>query len=205
MQQDPIPLDVFFRGDRTYIQGTQIVARLSELLPPGDWTLDQAIFSRLAAGPLLASRGEVANPAGRVQFLSDTGATCAFALAEGPGTAPRRDSAMPISIRRQDSGADDGAVWTYDGAERFEDLLNVVVQSIKAEHSVRWPAAADIWFTGLRKLRLPVSPPVDRAGTLTLSLYRQIGVAGQVQTIWQIRAPFADPSGIVTFTAKLPE
>lgn len=199
-------LDLFLRGSRNYIQGTQIVARLAEHLPPGAWRLEQANFNAIALRELSfapAGAGDEAGANGRVAFANADGETITYVLHETGPEAPRRDTPMPISVKRV-GGEGEKAQWAYEGVSTFEDALNVLIQAIKAENSQRWPNGEDIWFTGARRVRLPVAGPYAPSGVVTLTLYRQIGAAGQVQTIWQTDFPGADPAGMITFTLKLP-
>lgn len=202
----PATLDLFLRGSRNYVQGTQIIARLAERLPPGAWRLDQANFHAITLRTLAFARAGAADEAkacGRVSFSSAEQPSVTFVLFETEREAPRRDTAMPITVTRQgDEGA--RAAWAYAGVTSFEDALNVLVQAIKAENAQRWPKGEDIWFTGARRLGLPVSAPPAPSGVLNLTLYRQIGLSGQVQTIWHSDFPGLDGAGMITFTLKLP-
>jgi hypothetical protein len=196
-------LDLFLRGSRNYIQGTQIIARTAELLPPGAWRLEQATFNAIALNELSATRdGDEAGALGRVSFANGA-ETITYALHETGPQAPRRDTEMPISVKRV-SGEGAKAQWAYDGVSNFEDVLNVLVQAIKAENAQRWPKGEDIWFTGARRVRLPLTGPFASSGVVTLTLYRQAGLTGQMQTIWQTDFPGSDPAGMITFTLKLP-
>ncbi|MDX2277559.1 MAG: hypothetical protein NW206_19085 [Hyphomonadaceae bacterium] len=199
-------LNLFLRGSRDYIQGTQIIARLAEQLPPGDWRFEQANFQAISTRELSfapAGGGDETGAAGRVSFSAETGEITTYVIRESGPQAPRRDAPMPIKVVPL-GGEGAKARWRYEGVATFEDVLNVLVQAIKAENAKRWPEGKDIWFTGARRARLPLNGPFVSSGEFTLTLYRQIGVSGQVQTIWQTDFPGADPAGMITFTLKLP-
>jgi hypothetical protein len=202
----PEMLDVFLRGSRNYVQGTQIIARLADRLPAGDWYLEQATFQHLTTRTLTLSRDVEAaagQAAGSVTFRSVNGDSVSLFAVETEIDAPQRDTKMPIAVLRTDQSDTDVAVWHYSGVSGFEDLMNVIVQAIKAENSLRWPDAEDIWFTGLRRLDLQIRSDFENEGTIGVSLYRKLGVSGQIQTIWQIRLPGCNPAGMVTFALKL--
>jgi hypothetical protein len=207
-----IPIDVFLRGDREYVQGTQIVSRLADLLSGGEWSLDQAQFHRLTVRRLSAcnpSDADVSAPLARVQFIQPSGTIKAFVLIEGASDAPRRNEPMPIAVSRLDGpprGNETGmAIWNFRNVEKFEDLLNVIVQAVKGEHSFRWPGCHDVWLTGFRRLALPVSGAFPLAGRVELSFYRKLATADQVQTVWQIALPESDVTGVVTFAFRTQE
>ncbi len=199
-------LDVFLRGDRTYIQGTQILARLSELLPKGDWALGAVGFTGIVDSRVVAVEldGEAGAPAtARVAFEASDGSTLGFAVLPGDGPAPRSDRPMGISVDRVGGDEDSAARYRFAGVRGFEDALNVIVQAIKSECSRRWPQAQDIWLTGVRRFPLPTQWSGPDAGHVDITLARQLGVSGQVQTIWSVTMPEADCAGTVTFTFKL--
>lgn len=208
MTESTFNLDVFLRGDRDYVQGTQIVSRVAELLGDGEWILDAAQFTRLSTRMLLADDSSAAAMAGviaRVQFADPTGKNRSFALTEGAEPAPRRAQPMPIAVTRQsERSGTDKAIWDYSGVSGFEDMANVIVQAIKAEHGERWPGCHDVWLTGFRRLGLPVAGRFPDAGRIALTLYRQLGEHGLFQTIWQVALPDIGLEGMVTFAFRAP-
>lgn len=203
-------LDVFLREDRNYVQGTQIISRIADLLDGDDWALRQAEFRRLSIGLLKVA--EVDGPQsddaiGSVQFVrSTTGEARTFAVLERQEAAPRMQDGMVISVERSGKSAvsaeTDEAVWTYSNVCGFEDVLNAIVQAIKAEHKLLWPGASDIWLTGLRNLGLPVKAHRGSLGSISLVLWRKLQGSSNVQTFWQVRLPESDLAGMVSFAYR---
>lgn len=201
-------LDVFLRGSRNYVQGTQIVSRTADLTGKSGWVFKTAAFSTITTNYLSAVEG--AAPQGqdvvaKLMFASPESGTKSFSIFERNDVAPQRDEAMPISLDDRQEVDDTTSIWPYDGAKSFEDILNVLVQATKAEHVHRWPDAFDIWFTGARGWQIPLDLDSLSGGTVTLKMYRQMGVPSAVQTIWQIEindTSGAAFQGMFTFVHK---
>jgi hypothetical protein len=221
LDQGKNSLDVFLRGERDYVQGTQIIARVSEVLTPQPHIFRQAEFHRKTVN-LVACKPDgtagISDDLGRVYFQSGSNPELkSFALSELSAIAPRVD--LPISVlivRRSgpvfgpDSGnadAPDCTVWDWSGVSDFEDMLNAIVQIIRAEHSVRWPECSDIWLTGFRRCNLPVAKPACDEGSFELFLGRRLAGSrvGSFQTIWKFNLPDLGLSGTSTFTFMLKE
>jgi len=209
-------LDVFLRGERDYVQGTQMIARLAERLGPGNWVLDQAQFARITLHGLAIGETENAPETGgppevaRIRFTDGGAGRQEFRLTEAAGLAPRRDQPLPVSVSRTGDLPAGGdcpvpARWTYQGAQNIEGMANVVVQAIRAEHGLRWPGSRNIWLTGCRRLHLPVAGGHLATGHLLISLYRRLGTTGQNQTVWNVDLPDTGLSGMVTFAFQFPE
>lgn len=208
-------LDVFLRGERDYVQGTQLIARVADTLETGAHVFRQAEFHRKTVN-LVACAPDgadgLADVVGKVHFQTGPdGDARSFALCELPEPAPRLDRTMPVRITRRsgpDAGnadAQDPSVWDWIGVSGFEDVLNAIVQIIRAEHGIRWPGSRDVWLTGFRRCNLPVATPDRQEGTFNLVLGRRLagGATGTDQTIWQFTLPELGLSGTSTFAFKL--
>lgn len=209
-------LDVFLRGDRDYVQGTQMIARLAERLGPGAWVLDQAQFARVTLHALviadsLPATGGPGNPeVARIRFTDGAAGRREFLLTEATALAPRRDQPLLVSVARAESPAADAdspapVRWTYQGAHGIEGMANAVVQAVRSEHALRWPGCRNIWLTGCRRLQLPAAGSCPATGHLLISLYRRLGTTGQNQTVWNVDVPEAGLAGMVTFAFQFPE
>ena len=67
-------MPVFLRGDRSYVQGTQIIARLAEQVAPEGSLLTQATFNQITANTvswLAPGSGDADNLIGQVHFVKD--------------------------------------------------------------------------------------------------------------------------------------
>jgi hypothetical protein len=203
-------IDVFLRGQRNYIQGTQIISRTAELLDDGEWVFQQAEFRKISTSQLQAKE-TVAQPTpeaiATIRFTNnDSGEIKTFEVSENPAMAPHSDDSMGIAVARGNSPIapeeSQSSCWTYQNVICFEDCLNVIVQSIKAEHQVLWPNSTDIWLTGFRNLGLSVKGNYAGEGRIELSLWRQLqGKVGN-QTFWQIRLPEAGLTGMANFAYR---
>lgn len=183
---------MFLRGDREYVQGTQIVARAADGLPAGDWALSSARFSRITAHLVTFRDSPQDDDIGLVQFAGAGGDTRAVSVVETDTPAPRRDVPMPVQCHPAATDDDKSVAYDFSRAGDFEDVLNAFVIAIKAEHVQRFPGARDIWFTGLRGGDLSITDPPE-SGRLSLVLMRQLAGDPAHQTLW--RATMLDSAG----------
>jgi hypothetical protein len=194
---------VFLRGDRNYVQGTQIVARAADHLPADDWSLSNARFSRITANLVTFHDKPQDDEIGFVQFMSADGTARDVIVVETDAPAPRRDVPMPVQCHSVASEDDRRVAYEFSSAGDFEDVLNALVIAIKAEHVRRFEGARDIWFTGLRGGNLSVSRPPE-SGRLTLTLMRQLAGDPAHQTLWraELQNPDDQPVGqsAITFS-----
>lgn len=207
-------LEVFLRGERDYVQGTQMIARVADAASLEGGVFQQAEFHRKTLNRVALDVDGAATPedtVAKVHFQAQGQAGLqSYSLCELPDQATRRDIPLPIAVARQ-SGPDasfadatDASIWQWRDAQGFEDVLNAIVQIIRGEHSVRWPGSRDVWLTGFRRLNLPVAPAKASAGTMQLKLWRRMGagVAGAEQTVWQFDLPELGVAGMSTFAFK---
>lgn len=151
-------LPVFLRGDRNYIQGTQIVARLAERVASEGSRLTQATFSRITANTvcwLPPGLGETDQLIGQVHFVKD-GQEQAYRLLDSGEAAPRMDKAMDVQLTLVKAPAPLAGQYRFETPGDLESLLNVMVQAVKALHERLDPGVHDVWFTGMRQFALPV-------------------------------------------------
>lgn len=203
-------IDVFLRGDRDYIQGTQIISRIAETLGDGDWAFQQAEFRKISQKLLQINESEGQPAPGAIatiRFLDKiSGEIKVFDVSEKPESASHSDQSMGIAIARNSSLADteesQDTYWTYQDITCFEDCLNVIVQTIKAEHQELWPNSTDIWLTGFRNLGLSVKGNYTGEGRIELSLWRQLQGKSGNQTFWQFKLPQAGLTGMATFAYR---
>lgn len=180
-------LDVFRRGTRTYIQGTQIIARACEAFDFDDAVFEQAVFHRITGQIVRAELDcEASSDAiAMLQFrLGDE--RHAVSIFETGNAAPRRDDPMEIDLQ---PGQRDGDACVRGLTMRatFESRLNVIVQSVKSDVEARYPAAADVWVSGFRNLSIPVSGSRQtelQEGQITTKLERVLVRGPITQTIW---------------------
>lgn len=198
-------LDVFLRQGRPYVQGTQIVARIGDMLPTGT-RLKRVQFNAITDHVVRVSQSKPeAELLGTIQVQAEESRSDLYFSATDH-VAPGRDTPMPISVSR-DGGSDSEARYQFSGATGFEDFLNVIVQSVKAEHEFRFAGAYDVWFTGLRGADVANTIAIaPGTGHVDMTLFRHMGQEGQYQTIWNlaVRPAGADDtiSAAITFAYK---
>lgn len=207
------PLPVFLNGSRTYVQGTQILARTADAIAfDGEVVLKQAVFQNITdRGVAIAEApGPTETALGRAQFTTADGETRAVnwvALGEG---APRKSVSLPCRWAKTDTASDHPLSATFDieNLSSGEDYLNALIQSIKGLHDALASDVRDIWFTGLRRSNIPLPGFPETKGTLHLTFDRIMGRDGEYQSIQ--RTKFEGASGqvieaVVTFAFKSEE
>ncbi|WP_095590588.1 hypothetical protein [Actibacterium ureilyticum] len=198
---------MFLRGDRDYIQGTQIIARASETLEAGPWRFERTGFSAITRNLIaFADQDTDGSAIGTVCFVDDTGAERILHVIDSGAPAPHRDQPIPAAATRQESGAAAEPRYAFSRVRGFEDMLNAIVIAIKTEHTVRFTGCTDIWLTGMRGLNLPVEGAFPENGQIGLQMMRALaGEKGQ-QTLWRVDIQANDGTafarGAVTFSYK---
>lgn len=203
-------IDVFLREKRDYVQGTQIISRIAELLQEEDWVLQQAEFRQLSTKMLRTSeiiQNEADDSVARIRFANSlTGETKTFGVYETGRPAARSSQVMSIEVEPSTLPATHSenkeTVWNFRNANTFEDLLNSIVQAIKTEHKILWPQSSNIWLTGFRHFELPVSGVTSGEGSIELTLWRKLFGDTNIQTFWQVRAPEIKLAGMVNFAFR---
>lgn len=199
-------LPVFLRQNRDYVQGTQMIARAAESLDGEGWVLDQALFLAMTDRLVTLSEPPLsdADLIGHVKFLRG-GEQRVFYFGRIADAAPLNNVAMPIQVQRLPDADKTAATYDFSHAVSFEDLLNVVVQSIKAEHEHVFPNAFDIWLTGVRNFHLAVGTRHPGDGKIRLVRQRIMVSAEVYQSLWSVALEGRDgfsSRGFVTFAFK---
>ena len=151
-------LPVFLRGDRSYVQGTQIIARLAEQVAPEGSRLTQATFSQITANTvswLPPGSGDADHLIGQVHFVKDE-QEHVYRLRDSGEAAPRLDAPMDVQLTLVKAPAPLAGQYRFETPGDLEALLNVMVQAVKALHERLDPGVHDVWFTGMRQFALPV-------------------------------------------------
>jgi hypothetical protein len=206
-------LDVFLRGARTYVQGTQLIARLADRLGKNDAVLVRAGFSTITDKAVTAVEAGSTGPdqavLGQVIFRSDD-REHGFALIEGQREAPRRDLDMGIRFVPAERTGRLAGAYSYDGAVDLESTLNVIVQSTKALHETLGDSVSDVWFTGIRGFPLPTGEPAGaRSGMVSIQGLRVMRSGATYQSMLKVSLRDAAQqefcAGHVTFAFKSEE
>lgn len=198
-------LEVFLRGSRTYVQGTQMIAQAAKVAGAGA-RLSGAKFLRITDRCLaLAKREEAVNPLAELSFVLPDGNSFVLCACETSGLAPRRELALDCSLRRRD---EDGDVVRYGffASPGFESRLNALVQAVKTEQDRRHGAICSNWFTGLRRTALSLEDlpaPTERGEiALTFDRLNKLGDFSNVLYRFEMRTTPEAPSeeGLISFT-----
>jgi hypothetical protein len=194
----PVEVDVFLRGERDYVQGTQLIARASAFLAEEGAHLSQATFHRITSHRVALQLLSAVVPGdeviGQVQF-DGAHAVSGLAFLELPQPAPRTSAGMGVVIEGSEFEAPLHGVYRFAlEIGDLESVLNVLVQSIKALHERLDPGVHDVWFTGMRRFPLPVRGwPELRQGEVHI-MRRRVGRSGhQYQSM--VEAVLKDGSG----------
>jgi hypothetical protein len=184
-------LDVCCNAGRTYVQGSQIIAAASKILPSGEafkWRFKRASFYKLTHKRIAIDHHATAFDADRhiafLQFRSDEQEKTMF-LKEHTTNAPHQTLAGPF-VQPAGDVSDSIASWTYSGADACWPILDVIVQGSKLQHESRFPDCGRIVLTGLSQCDIPVCVPSHwRQGTLMVEIFRVINRGPSVQTMNQ--------------------
>lgn len=185
-------LPVFLRGDRSYVQGTQIIARLAEQVAPEGSLLTQATFNQITANTvswLAPGSGDADNLIGQVHFVKDD-QEHVYRLRDSGVAAPRLDAPMDVQLNlvKAPTPLTGQYQYRFEAPGNLERLLNVLVQAVKALHERLAPGVHDVWFTGMRQFALPVqgqSGPFS--GVIDIGLRRLARREHQYQSLVEVR------------------
>lgn len=199
--------DVFLRGTRDYVQGTQIMARAADLLPTGPWRFERAGFAQITHNIILiAPQNDDDTAIGSVHFKGPDEETSEMFVFDTGRAAPQKDQAMPARAQRQSPDPAEDASYTFSGVTAFEDMLNAIVIAIKNEHTVQFTGCTDVWLTGMRGLDIPVAGPFPETGAIKLQMMRALAGEHGQQTLWRLEIQGDDGAnfarGAVTFSYK---
>lgn len=201
-------LDVFLRSGRSYVQGTQMLARASEIVGES-WELNQVLFSQITDSIVEISEEDCKGCLqciGEVEFKKHDESKRMYLYATEK-KAPTYTIDMPISISRIQSNEAATVGYSFEMPLNFENMINAIVQSIKSEHSVIFGSPHDVWWTGFRQFSLPTSfsHQENITGLIELKFMRKLGRNGNFQSLWQltVTCPKSTYTGFVTFSFKL--
>ena len=204
-KDDLTELDVCLNGARDYVQGTQLIARATELIAAKSDTpltvsaaafqhiTDRTVFlSRAAPDPDAATVGTVLGTLG----LRGADGQESWSFIEGPDHAPRRDVPPDCAYALVPGSQSDVLSGRFEvsGLSGTESYLVALIQSVKKLHEGVSDSVTDIWFTGLRGADIPVGKPFPcSAGMLAVS-YRRLMRRDEV---WQslLAVQLTDPDG----------
>ncbi len=185
---------VFLRGERDYVQGTQMIARAAECLEGSHWIFERAVFSQITRRDVSFSEPVGgAEHIGTLRFVSQRKEKREFRVFETETLAPRRYQDLTVKAARSNAGPGDPAIYSFAGVHQFEDMLNAIVIAIKTEHHIRFQGCQKVWLTGLRNLRLPVNEKMPGSGVVTIAMNREMRGNDVYQTLW--RLDIADDAG----------
>jgi hypothetical protein len=159
-------LDVFLRGNRDYVQGSQILGRTADwLIQAGheEAMLIQAKFSQTTQHPVMAFRRSEAEPLaakdliGKARYRRDDEMIDIVFANASDGTVPWVGDQPSKREAFTDYGELRGeARIVLDGTQ--EGYLAAVIETVKALHQSLATDVTDIWFTALSGAALPLAP-----------------------------------------------
>lgn len=198
---DPIPLDVFLNGERTYVQGTQMLARAAEILDGEDVMLEAAGFHEITdqnVGILVRESVEdqLEGTLGSATFRHSDGAARKVFFVALPGTAPRMTVPPHCSYDRTPGSGEEPLSGDFAVASLQvpEDFFDALIQAVKQLHEGLGAGVRDIWFTGLRAAQIPVTAPFPAPeGLLEIRYRRLLAHDASWQTL--LAARFFDSAG----------
>jgi hypothetical protein len=178
MSQERMPLEVFFRGERNYIQGSLILFLATQELAAHSGEASGEIFLREAKFNALMDHAIDISTSG----IPDEGGTglLKFSVAQEEAFVsihPAERSAPPRHADRPGLIAD--VVETdrlcgrarYQELQNFDEAISAVVELNKELHSRLGERILDIWFAGLRNARLAVArSPFGSSGHIAVGL-----------------------------------
>jgi hypothetical protein len=192
-------LDVYLRGTRDYVQGTQILGRtadwLTTALADRSLELTSAKFTQLTASPVVAVlngwHGETKDltPIGsakvRVAETEDELGIKYYSRANARASLTD-DVPLRIGDLREEKRLGGRANFESDGG--IEDLLAATVEMVKTLHSNLDECRGDIWFTSLGSATLPLARQSAATGTLIAEPQFERVTGGRLLTLTEITA-----------------
>jgi hypothetical protein len=190
------PLDVCLLNGRSYVQGTQMIARASEQLAPASANLVGAKFSRLTDRQVFAGVSDESSQAG--DCIGSLNFHCpleqrVILLFEGPQLAPLRQSTAGPKLAALDHDGSLSGTYSFNNAVGLEGIVEALVQGIKLMHegiSLNGQSAqvSDIWFTGMRNFEIPTrSLPSEGYGKIAVRCLRVHAAGTLNQSLLQVR------------------
>lgn len=212
----PVDLNVFLNGPRTYVQGTQIIARSGEaLFGQAAGVLRQATFHNITDRLVTMVPTDLAQDfsgksVGRGMYESAAGVAMPIIWFEQDSPAPKQDCLPNCKWVRQDYEQTHrlSARFSITGLHNGEDFLIALIQTIKEIHSALADDVTSIWFTGLRRANIPLAAFPVTSGTLTIDGERFVGRDGEFQSMQRISFEHDEDvsvTAVVTFAFKSKE
>lgn len=201
-------IDVCLNDGRSYVQGTQMIARaadaLSDILGAKQVEFTAAAFRSITANTVAIARIKIEDPeaiASARFVVDDEDFEIGFYDTGRP--APLEKILPKCRYEHVSGDASDGAqVFQIENVAGLEDLLNAIVQSVKTVHSGLASDTSDIWFTGLRGARMSHEVTIDQA-RITLTRMRIMGKSPNWQTLTKVDFIGLDlPALIMSFSFK---
>ncbi len=198
-------LEVILNAGRNYVQGSQMLGRVSEKVAAPDTRLKSAAFRRITDRQVSMLRLDtgVAEPEGALGTIeyATSESSVRVALLEGEQLAPEGDLPPNVTWTKTTGQAALTADYELSGVHDLEDFVVAFVQTIKEEHAALNDEIRDIWFTGLRNANLPTDGAFPmNSGTLELRGGRVMGRDGAYQSMQTFS--FGPMSGAVSFSFK---
>jgi hypothetical protein len=174
-------LEVFFRGERDYIQGSlllsQAVAAWEAATPrgaPRPWALTRADFRSIARGHCLVTdeapaAGEA--PRASLRLRLDDGSRCTLHVLDDPERSepPRRAADRPPLVESFEATGRLAARLSLGPIGSFDDLVAALVQTGRRLYVENFPGARRPWILSFYDLTLPVDPaPFARGARVTV-------------------------------------
>lgn len=186
-----VNLPVFLRGERNYVQASQILARTAEHLA-ASWSdeamLRECSFRKLTGKHVAAELGtnpnDVVPGALGHAIFSKPGEVLKAHFMEMQDAAERRLIAERATVDRDPSG--DPCVFLFRNATTFEDVIVVIVQALKRFHADLADAPYDLWFTGMRNAELAIGDRRPEVGEIEIELIRLMGTVPQFQSLCRV-------------------
>ncbi|WP_420347149.1 hypothetical protein [Pelagibius sp.] len=206
-------LPVFVDGGETYVGETQIIsgaARIARGIFGPQAVLTAAVFTRRTRNQVLCLKGDTPPPEGldligEARFATQSGdcgpVILRFAeLAEPAEHRKRRHDVVfePLGPK----GAGLNGTFAFAGLLDFEDLLSLIVETVKGVHLAGPGAFDDLRFAGFRQTALPLGTAPMTAGKLTVRHLRVLSRSPRLRTVSrvQIEGPGGDSlAATVTF------
>jgi hypothetical protein len=209
-------LPVYLRGARTYVQGSQILARTGEWLADelGQASLKLAVakFVRITDCGVEAvfDPAEDNNPAAAGPWIGEAryatpAAPSIVRYRELTGAAAPRIADVPSRIQDFHSCGRLACTAHYTISGSQESFLAATIEIVKRLHAELGPAVSDIWFTGLASAALPIAPEYGQDGSMAVTPLLERPLDGRLLTLSRVSvaAPHAVPPFNIGFSCRL--
>lgn len=187
-------LDVYLRGTRNYVQGSQILGRTSDWLSEldeGALHLVSAKFSRITERGVIAvldaSDDEIASGKwiGQARYQgADTVKVVHFGDRDGIGALRIADVPSRLTNFRREGRLAGTATAKHDGSQ--EAFLASIIETVKRLHADLADDIADIWFTGLAQAQLPLSKSCGTEVSISISPLLERKQDGRLLTLTRV-------------------